>query len=88
MNEVIKLLLELQELVNQGYDVDDAKLDLAMRTLQSTHDNNIDSSNFLTRPQKRRRKELYGDCVKAMKKYVKLSLQDDQEIRNYISKQK
>lgn len=81
MREAIKLLLELQEMANHGYDVDDVKLNLAMQTLQNAHDNNIDTNSLLTRPQKRRRKELYEDCVYAIKKYVKQCLQDDKEIR-------
>ncbi len=79
MNEVIKLLLELQEMANQGYDVDDVKLDLAMKALQNTHDDHIDSNCLLTRPQKRRRKELYEDCVKAVKRYAKQCLQEDKD---------
>lgn len=86
MNEVIRLLLELQGMVNQGYNIDDAKLDLAMQTLQNAHDNSIDNHIFLTSEQRKHRKELYEDCVKAMKKYVKQCLLDDSEIRNRLYK--
>lgn len=88
MNEVIKLLIELQERANQGYDIEDAKLDIAMQTLQNAHNTKVDSNILLTCPQKRRRKELYEDCVKTAKKYIKQCLQDDKEIKNYLSKQK
>ena len=82
MKKMFKLLSELQEKVNQGYDIDDAKLDLAMQILQNTHDNSIDDNRLLTSEQRKQRKELYEDCVKAMKKYVKRCLLDDREIRN------
>ena len=84
MNEVIKLLLELQEMANNGYDVDDVKLEQAMQALQNVHNKNIDSNIFLSEEQKKHRKELYKDCVKALKKYAKQSLQDDKEIRNHL----
>lgn len=84
MNEVIKLLLELQEMANNGYDVDDVKLEQAMQALQNAHNKNIDSNIFLSEEQKKHRKELYKDCVKALKKYAKQSLQDDKEIRNHL----
>lgn len=84
MNEVIKLILELQDMANQGFDVEDAKLELAMQTLQNTHDKNINTNIFLSEEQKKHRKELYKDCVKALKKYAKQSLQDDKEIRNHL----
>ena len=84
MNEVIKLILELQDMANQGFDVEDAKLELAMQTLQNTHDKNINTNIFLSEEQKTHRKELYKDCVKALKKYAKQSLQDDKEIRNLL----
>ena len=84
MNEVIKLILELQDMANQGFDVEDAKLELAMQTLQNTHDKNINTNIFLSEEQKKHRKELYNDCVKALKKYAKQSLQDDKEIRNHL----
>ena len=84
MNEVIKLILELQDMANQGFDVEDAKLELVMQTLQNTHDKNINTNIFLSEEQKKHRKELYKDCVKALKKYAKQSLQDDKEIRNHL----
>ena len=84
MNEVIKLLLGLQEMANNGYDVDDVKLEQAMQALQNAHNKNIDSNIFLSEEQKKHRKELYKDCVKALKKYAKQSLQDDKEIRNHL----
>lgn len=84
MNEVIKLILELQDMANQGFDVEDAKLELAMQTLQNTHDKNINTNIFLSEEQKKHRKELYKDCVKALKKYAKQSLQDDKAIRNHL----
>ena len=87
MNEVIKLFLELQDMANHGFDVDDAKLELAMQTLQNAHDKNINSNIFLSEEQKMHRKELYKDCVKAMKKYAKQSMQDDKGIRMLNLKQ-
>ena len=87
MNEVIRLLLELQGMVNQGYNIDDAKLDLAMQTLQNAHDNSVDNQMLLNREQRKHRKELYKDCVKAMKKYVKQCLLDDKDIREQLIKQ-
>ena len=84
MNEVIKLLLELQDMVRQGYSIDDAKLDLTMQTLQNAHDNNIDSHIFLDDEQKEHRKDLYKDCVRTMKKYVRQCLLDDAETRNKL----
>lgn len=84
MNDVIKLILELQEMANHGNDIDEAKLDLAMQLLKKSHDNNIDNNIFLSNDQKGRRKALYDDCIRTMKKYAKQSLLDEKEIRENL----
>jgi hypothetical protein len=72
---------DLEEKVKNGIDVDDVAIEAAMQIVQKAHDRNIDANNKLDTKQKHRRKSLYADAVKAMKRYCAQVLEDEKEIR-------
>lgn len=84
MNDIPKflhLMNDLEEKVKNGIDVDDVAIEAAMQIVQKAHDRNIDANNSLDTKQKHRRKSLYADAVKVMKRYCAQVLEDEKEIR-------
>ncbi len=84
MNDIPKflhLMNDLEEKVKNGIDVDDVAIEVAMQIVQKAHDRNIDANNSLDTKQKHRRKSLYADTVKVMKRYCAQVLEDEKEIR-------
>ena len=85
MNDILKflqLMNDLEEKVKNGIDVDDVAIETAMQIVQGAHDRNIDANDSLDELQKYRRKFLYADAVKVMKKYCAQVLEDEKEIRS------
>ena len=91
MNNILAIyneFLELQRLVQEGVSVDDAKVEAVMQSIRQIHDQGVDNNLFLDKDQKRRRKELYADAVKALSKYGKQVFRDEMEIRQRIIEHK
>ena len=79
--ELAKELCDLVEMSKKGVDVDDLMIECIMQKIKNGHDSSIDCDIFLDDSQKHRRKSLYADAVREMKKYCKQAIKDNKEIR-------
>ena len=91
MNNIYELAKEFYDLVEKsrrGINVDDVMIECIMQKIKDGHDRSIDSDLFLDDAQKHRRKLLYADAVKEMKKYCKQAIEDNKEVRRKIAEHK
>lgn len=91
MNNISELAKELYELVEKskrGIDVDDAMIECIMQKIKEGHDRSIDCDVFLDDAQKLRRKSLYADAVRKMKKYCEQAIADNKEVQRKIAEHK
>lgn len=91
MNNIYELAKEFYDLVEmskRGNNVDDVMIECIMQKIQDGHDRSIDSDIFLDDNQKYRRKSLYADAVREMKKYCKQAIEDNKEVHRKIAEHK
>ncbi len=91
MNNIYELAKELYDLVEKsrnGIYVDDLMIECIMQKIKDGHDRSIDSDALLDDIQKHRRKSLYADAIREIKKYCKQAIEDNKEVRDKIAELK
>ena len=91
MNNIYELAKEFYDLVEKSrrrINDDDVMIECIMQKIKDGHAQSIDCDMFLDDAQKQRRKSLYADAVREMKKYCKQAIEDNIEVRRRIAEHK